>query len=551
MPDEPQDRRVIPLFGEAEARSAAPLTDLAGRPRGSERMKAILAQKDPQALVEAMPVQDLYFLVNEIGLADAQELVELATPEQLQGMIDLDAWQGDHFENRLVLPWLEMLVDAGPEKLTQVWHGLDAELAALIVQRWTRVYNLVEEEIPDDEEPPFFPTPDRFFMIKITASDDAEVRLVERTFDWMYRVDQPLARHILRAAHSEPTAELEEMAYRWRSGRLADLGYAAYDEALEVYRPLDPQSVKPDEQTREAPTDAQKLPAPLAGPAVGTGFLARVLARISDADEAARLETALVMLLNRVLAADRISPGDTTAAVAGAARAAATLSLGLETFARGDLERGVLALSHVSLTRLHRLGHSVGLQLGRLLAALGARAARLDEPYASIATALRGYRPLYSRLLDEPAEAGTRPITTLEDLRRATLALTRVAAQTVLVFDVLGADPVQIGDAATLGDVGRTATAHALLGHEASAQALRLPDVVALAEALPEGQVPETAREKVARAFGERAAAQKIPLPPEWAAVVDGWMGDLGRGVARRGNSVVLDRRFVEGLLVE
>lgn len=548
MPDEPQDRRVIPLFGAAQA--GAPLTDLAGRPRGVERLNAILAQKDPEAVVTAMPVQDLYYLIHEVGLPDAQEIIELATPAQVQGMIDLDAWQGDRFDTQLVRPWLTALVAAGFEKLTSVWRELDSELTALIIQRWTRVYNIVEEELPEDEEPPFFPTPDRFFMVKITAEGD-DVHIVERTLDWLYRGDAAQARHTLRSAHSEPAAELEEMSYRWRAGRLADLGYASYDEALEVYRPIDPQSVKMDENTREPLIEVQRLPALLAGPTVGTGFLGRVLARISDAEEAGRLETALVLVLNRVLAADRVPPADTTAAVAGASRAASTLSLGLETIARGDVDRGVLALQHVSLTRLHRLGHTVTLQLGRLLGALGARAARLDEPYASIATALRGARPRYSRLLDEPPETGTRPIATLEDMRRATISLTRVAAQTVLVHEILQADPIRIGDAVTLGDVGRTATARALLGRDLNAEPVRLPDIVALAEALPGGQAAPVAREKVARAFGQRAAAQKIPLPPEWAAVVDGWIADLGRGVAQRGSSVVLDRRFVEGLLVE
>jgi hypothetical protein len=549
MADESNDRRVIPLFGDAPA--GAPLSDLAGRPRGSERLNAILSQKNAAAVVAAMPIQDLYYLIQEVGLSDAQELVELATPEQFQGMIDLDAWQGDRFDTQLMRPWLGALVEAGFEKLSSVWRELDAELTALLLQRWTRIYNIVEEELPDDEEPPFFPTPDRFFMVKITAEDDGDVRLVERVLDWLYRGDAAQARHTLRQASSEPTAELEEMSHRWRAGRLADLGYAAYDEALQVYRPIDPASIKVDEMSQETPIDQQRLPAPLAGPAVGTGFLARVLGRITDTVEASRIETALVMLLNRVLAADRVQPGDTTAAVAGSARAAATLSLGLETIARGDVDRGVAAIARVGLTRLHRLGHTVTLQLGRLLAALGPRAARLDEPYATIATGFRGARPAYSRLLEDPPETGARPIATLEDMRRATLAVTRVAAQTVLVHDLLHADPIRLGDAVTLGDVGRTAVAHALLSGTASAAPLRLAHVVALAEQLPGGQASSVAREKIARAFGQLAAEKKIPLPPEWAAVVDGWIADLGRGVAHRGDQVVLDRRFVEGLLVE
>jgi hypothetical protein len=539
--DAAQQRNVIPLFAQARG---APLADLAGRPRGRERLEAIFEQKNPAALVTALPVQDLYYLVREVGLDEAQGLVELATPEQIQGMLDLDTWRGDTLEVEALAPWIAALVEAGPEKLAAVWAELDPELATLWLQRWVRVYNLTEEEVPEDEEPPFFATPDRFFMVKITAEDGETARLVERTLDWLYRVDGALARHALRSAISELPSDLEEMALRWRTGRLADLGYAPFDEALEVYRPIDPGSISLDETTREeAPSDVrQELPVPLAAAATGTGFLAKVLARITDVDEARRLETALVMLLNRVLSADRVPPGDTTLAVAGTARAAATLSLGLETLARGDVDRGVTVLAHVSLVRLHRLGHTVTLQLGRLLAALGARAARLDEPWASIAVAMNGPRPAFPRLIDEPPEAGTRPITTLEDLRRATLAVTRIAAQTVLVYDLLGVT--------TLGDVGRTALAHLLVGEPLSAAPLSLTDLPRLAAALPGGQTDAAAQEKAARAFGELAASKQLALPPEWAVAVDGWLAGLARGVEKRGDQVVLDRRFVEGLIV-
>lgn len=530
---------------------ASPLADLAGRPRGRERMQAILDARDPGGLVRELPVQDLYLLLKEVGLEDASEIVELTTPEQFQGLVDLDCWEGDRQAPELLRPWLSALIEAGPDRVAEVWRALDPELAALIIQRWTRIYNLAEEEVPDDEEPPFFPTPDRFFMVKITAEDDEDVRLVERTLDWLYRGDMVLARHILRTAASEPIAELEEMSYRFRSGRLADMGFAPFEEALEVYAPIDPAKVVIGERSQEAVVPNSHLPATMARPALDSHFLGRVLRRITDPAEAGRLESALVMVFNRVLAADRVAPGDTTAAITGAARAAATLSLGLETLARGDEARGVDALASVSLTKLHRLGHTVALQLGRLVGALGSRAERLEEPMATIANAVRGQRPAFPRLLDEPPAPGTRPFTSSADLRRAVDALTRLAAETVLVYDVLGDDPAKRGPAVTLGDLGRTAVARALLGEPAAPRPLRLPDVVGLAKVLPGGTPSPEALQRVHDAIAARAQASGHALPPHWQAVVDEWLARLGRGVAQRGDQVVLDRAFVEGLLLE
>src|SRR5215470_8481097 len=202
---------VIPLSRFAPAA-------IAGR-RAARRIDAILADADPDARVAALPVQDLFFLVQEVGLADTHELVALATPEQFQGLVDLSSWSHDRLDDGAIVPWLEALLEAGPEKLASVWRELDPEVAALLLQRWVRVYNIVEEEVPDWEEPPFIPTPDRFFMLKVTAERADAARLVGELVDRLYRVDAELARHTIRTASSEPTAELEEMALRWRSGR--------------------------------------------------------------------------------------------------------------------------------------------------------------------------------------------------------------------------------------------------------------------------------------------------------------------------------------------
>ena len=60
----------------------------------------------------------------------------------------------------------------------------------------------------------------------------------------MYRTDNEFARRIIVGAIGELDAELEESAYRWRQARMADLGFADYYEALEVYRELDPATVR-------------------------------------------------------------------------------------------------------------------------------------------------------------------------------------------------------------------------------------------------------------------------------------------------------------------
>src|SRR5215470_8661667 len=460
---------VIPLSRFAPAA-------LAGR-RAGRRLDAILAGPDPPARVAALPVQDLYFLVQEVGLADARQLVELATPEQFQGLIDLSSWSHDRLDEEAVVPWLEAVAEASPEKLAADWRELDPELAALLFQRWVRVYDIVEGEVPDWEEPPFIPTPDRFFVLKVIAERAGTVRLVEQLVDRLYRVDPELARHTLRAASSEPTAELEEMSHRWRSGRMQDLGYADFHEALEVYRPIDVASVHVGERSEDTPREAATLPVVLADPTLRQPFLARVLQRITQAAEAQRLEASLVLVLNRVLAANRVEPSDTAGIAANAALGAATLSLGLETVARGDEARGEEALRTIALARLHRVGYSVTRKLGELADFLAPRGGRLEEPYLSVLTALRKPRPEFPKVLDEPGGIGTRPFAEVADVRKVTHALGLLAAQITIVREGLGIDPAALGAHVTLGDVARTAIVHVVLGEPPTAAPLPLASI--------------------------------------------------------------------------
>src|SRR5690606_30825257 len=58
-----------------------------------KRLEALLEPKDAGALVRALPASDLYPTIHDLGLADATDLVQLASPEQFQVMVDLAAWK--------------------------------------------------------------------------------------------------------------------------------------------------------------------------------------------------------------------------------------------------------------------------------------------------------------------------------------------------------------------------------------------------------------------------------------------------------------------------
>ncbi len=284
---------------------------LAG-PRGYRRIDALLSAEDAQAAVAALSPNEVFELVHDVGFEDAQDLIVLATPEQIRGCFDLDAWNKDQLDVAPLKPWLAALVEAGFEKVGEVWGALDTELRALILQRQVKVYDVsLGEEPAEDNEAPIMATPDRHFMLELLGDDDSQ-RLVQAVVEDLYRADMDLARHTIMAARSEPPAELEEMSYRWRSARLADLGYVDFYEALDLFRPLDADKVAIGEGSQDRVLDEDtpsRLPIVVAEEVIGRGFLARAMAAIEDAREAERIERALMILVNKVLAAGRAKPG--------------------------------------------------------------------------------------------------------------------------------------------------------------------------------------------------------------------------------------------------
>jgi hypothetical protein len=499
-------------------------------------MDALLESADPAAAVAALSVPDFYFLVKEVGLADAGDLVELATPQQIRGCLDLEVWDRDRVQLEAAAPWLMSVIEAGPDKVAETWAGLDAELRALFLARTAIVIDhSVGEELPDDEERPAFSTPDTFFTVVVTAEREDEIRLVYALIDHLYRVDQELARHTLLSSRSELPSELEEMSYRWRSGRMADLGYADFYEALEVFRPLDPDSVRLDEATAEpreaAPTDearAAGLPAPVAEPIAGT-FLARALEQVADAAEAERLEAALVHLVNRVLSALRVRPGDEEGVRSATAAAAATLSIGLEHLCAGRVERAPAALAAVSLTRLHRLGHSLILRLGRMARLLAPRSLTAGEPSQSVLEGLLRARPLFPTALDDPPGADLRSFRQMADLRRVAAHLTDLAARIALA-DALGVDLLAMAQAPEprpeLDDHVRTALARRLAGGELDAAPLEPDELDRLP--LEGGRLTLADRAAALRALVELAARNRIAVAGEvLTRLVAAWLDDI------------------------
>lgn len=393
-----------------------------------KRLELLLAEPNAAAVVARVPIEDLYYLVKGVGLADAPDVLRLASPEQLVGCLDLDLWDRDRLANARLFEWLEILAELPPNRLAALARELDAELLALIVGGHARIYDPTLREVPGEETPHgLYRAPDGTFVVEILIADATRARTLERFLDRLYRADLDFARMILIEAKWGTTAELEEESYRWRTARLIDMGFPPWDEAIGVYRLVDPGARRPAvAPVARDPSDPPTLPVPFAESLGGESFLGRVLAEIDDADLVARLSAGLVALLNWVLVADRVDPADLDMVREVSARGRDTISLGLEWTAEGDVARARSILEATPLAELFRTGYSLSARLGRRAVALD-RAGVIDP---SIDPLLEP-RPLFPCALDPVPTAGARPFRSVADVAAVEAHLAGVEAAEV------------------------------------------------------------------------------------------------------------------------
>ncbi|MFZ9885953.1 MAG: DUF6178 family protein [Myxococcota bacterium] len=423
-----------------------------------KRLDAILERPDVMRVVRSLPVQDVLLTVKEVGASDCLELVELLSPKQVQGLLDLDAWRKDRIDPGSFAEWLELLYAANPQRAVRQIKELDIELLSLLFKMHTRIYDIVEgEEIP--EEPRLHSTtPDQRYLIVYDDSDGRLALSLRQTVERLFGVDMAFVLRLIEAVRWEMPSALEEEAFRWRNGRMSDLGFAPPGEAQSVFQYVDPEralftsgpadesdegaqpkaKVAGDEESTDLSTSVL-LPADLLEE--GAGVLQAALAQVSSARKRA-VSHELMMLGNRLHVATGGDCGDGEALRATVQRAADTIGIALSYASRGDpLRLGIVLSTHHTL-KLFQIGHSLGVRVARELRArtrsttsglAGEGLLRLDSPLREVAAGLLRPQPLFFSGLADPARSDYHPFSSLQELALTTKAVAEAAFRAELL----------------------------------------------------------------------------------------------------------------------
>jgi hypothetical protein len=300
---------------------------------------------EPERVVPRLPEAEFCFTVKAIGLESACWLLELATPEQVVAAVDLDGWSGDSPEPARLDAWLDALATVGDDQALRCVASLDPELFVLYLK--ARIGVVARPDDSEGWEPPdsSHTLDGHFHFVALREGDD--LAAIQRFLHLLFRRDYWTYFRMLQGVIWELDTENAEWALRWRQGRLQDLGFPTWEEAMDLYRYLAPEWLPSLPEGH----DSQHL-------------VFRTLARLDDAERRAAFY-AFVGVANAVAVADQLELSSAETVPQAIEKAAVWISRGLEQVSRETGADPTDVVRRATLRHLFRVGANLDPEAAR------------------------------------------------------------------------------------------------------------------------------------------------------------------------------------------
>jgi len=318
-------------------------------PGGKQRMDLILTSSRPEELTRAIPPEDLVLGIKDLGDTDAVPLLEMASNPQLNYLFDLELWIREGMDLGRLLHWLEILFECGKDRVLSWVRSVDFELLVLLFERTVLLLEPEElENLPERLNDRIY-TPDNthYLLVKLGT----EYGLLTKLMDLMFAKDPDLFFALTGNLGTNPPAEVEELAYRWRNGRLADRGWPDLDEAMRIYQPAEPDQVHSSERLPFGIADPPRFPLERRY----TGRLLQAGIENLESDPRNLVAGQLANLINRVIIADGMIPSESESLKLASRRVRGRLEIGLRLLGADDPETSARLLGTIPLLDVARV----------------------------------------------------------------------------------------------------------------------------------------------------------------------------------------------------
>lgn len=360
-------------------------------------------------VLREVPVETIYFALKKADDETALWVYSNARVEQIQGLMDLDCWNGDEFLADRFNNHFAILSATTPQRVWELSKWIDPEIIVRGLLAQVEVLDFNPQEPPEVMEQDLIFSPDnRYVMIMKTRNPDFS----EALFQWMNKisaVDLDLMRRHLESCKWEQAGDLEEYGYQIKKGRLEDLGFVERIEAIGLYskgysatelkkhllaNPL-PAGAKNDSAPLDTQINTDLLPEKVQDPLFSGGFLSDAIAALSSDLLKRTVYQELVRTINAMIVADELLHEELEIIGSATKRARLYLDLGLTYLADGTAARGAEMLQAHRLFDIYRLGWLLVQNLVKVAGELSKAFVPqwFGQVDASLLTALNGRHP--------------------------------------------------------------------------------------------------------------------------------------------------------------
>ena len=323
--------------------------------RGKERLRTLFFSENPKELFQRLPELEVFLTVKEVGRSDVIDLITLTTPEQFLYLLDLDVWNKHQLDLEKVVHWMEILLESGEERVVEFIRSSDPEFLCLFLIKFLHITKLEGEPTElMDRTHPF--TLDREYFITFRKPDTRPV--FQPFLEILYRYDSNTYRRLMESLLSELQSDIEETSYRFRNARLADYGFPDMEQALEIYRFVNPGALPAEEAPQVMVHEiSEKTQPTFYLTAQGEGpFFSAVLSRVTDPLVQDRLREELAGLCNKAMVAESIDLFDIGDMEWVVKKVFHYLNLGLQGLSGEEEGRAAQILRTVSLQKVFQAG---------------------------------------------------------------------------------------------------------------------------------------------------------------------------------------------------
>ena len=420
-----------------------------------KRQRLILLADDSQALVQALPEEEIYWTIKETGIADSLPVIARTSFEQMQYFLDIDCWQKDRIDMEQVTAWLQLMLRCNEAKVLE-WIANTDELFLNYIFKKLFTISKIKEDIDLAEASDMLPqwTLDGTYFFQFA---DEEARLVSIPFlHLLYKTDSTLFYYLMENTIWAFETELEDDLFRLRQSRVAEKGFPELDEALQVYQYLSPehiQAVLRDQVFSNHAIAEEKSASLKLRYGIGTEqpalFLQDILALIDNSQIIDRIQHGIIHLSNQVMIADGLEVREIQGLKKSLRKVLGYANIGLELLSKKDMGTAARIVESVPMQFLFRAGYSQAVDLKNRLLQLHAglwqdyrpfRQLFFDGTWGATIEGLSQVRPVYFEGNSKADSFLFRDFESIDEIRATSKVLDIVAMAEKVLFELFGID---------------------------------------------------------------------------------------------------------------